>query len=142
MMKRAFLGLVLGLALGTAAQAQEEVTERLQSTSLSFSGGRDFTNAVLTVNGPDGYLKEETTTRGLPIFRLQTAGRLVDGFYSYSLVAASDEEMPVNTSIDNGRGEAAKDTMLKPFSMYGTFRVEAGLLTASEGDGGESQDGG
>lgn len=131
-MKRLIAGLLfclapLGLAVSPAA-AEEVIVERVQSTSLSFEGGRNYTNAKLEVFGPDNYLKEETATRGLPIFRLQTAGRLVDGYYSYTLRAATDEEVPVDTSIDNGRGDAARSTMKKPFAMYGRFLVEQGLM--------------
>ncbi len=127
MLKRMLLGLTIALTLGVAAQAAEEVVERLQSTSLSFSGGRNYTNAVLTVTGPNGYRREETVSRGMPIFRLQTAGRLVDGYYRYSLIAATDEDMPVS-EVNNGRGPDAPKTAKKPFAMHGAFSVQKGLL--------------
>jgi len=129
---------MLAVTTAPAAMAEEEVEERVQSTSLSFSGGRNYTNATLKVYGPNDYLKEETVNRGMPVFRLQTAGRLVDGFYSYTLLAASDEEIPVDTSVDNGRGEAARTTMKKPFALYGRFQVVDGLLKAV--DDGETEE--
>lgn len=142
-MKSPILALATALMLACAAPAlaQQEVTPRVQSTSISFAGGQNFTNAVLTVTGPDNYSREETATRGLPIFRLQTAGRLIDGYYQYSLVAATDEEIPIQTQLNNGRGPDARKTEYRPFSLYGAFRVERGLIVPLEdGDGGADGD--
>ncbi len=142
-MKTHIAALALSLALATgAAQAAQEIAPRIQSTSISFSGGQTYSNAVLTVSGPHGYSHEESAARGLPIFRLQTAGRLVDGYYQFALIAASDEEVRIESQLDNGRGEAARKTQLVPFSMYGAFRVEKGLIQPVEsGDGGADSDG-
>lgn len=131
----AALCLALGLAIAAPAHAAPEVEARVQATSISFSGGQNYTNAVLTVTGPNDYQKEETATRGLPIFRLQTAGRLVDGYYSFSLVAATDEAIPIQSKLDNGRGPDAPKTEYKSFSMYGAFMVEQGLIQPAETEG-------
>lgn len=123
------LSLFAGLALGAAASAVE-VKERLQNGALSFSGGQSFSNAVLFITGPDDYEREETAARGLPVFRAQNSGKLVDGLYQYSLSAATDEKVKIKKEIDNGRGDLARDYTLKPFSMSGNFMVKKGTIIA------------
>lgn len=136
-MKTPLIGLIFGAAIATSAVAQADVEARIQPTSLSFAGGQNYTNAVLMVTGPNEYEHEATAARGLPIFRLQSAGRLLDGYYQFSLVAATDKTVPIKKPIDNGRGPDAPTTQKVPFSMYGAFRVEKGRLLEVE-SGGES----
>lgn len=141
-MRRSFFGIALALALPVAAVAAQEVEPRIQSTSISFSGGQSFTNAVLTVTGPNDYMREESASRGMPIFRLQSAGRLIDGYYQFSLIAATDKEVPRKSTLNDGRGEDARRTEFVPFSMQGAFRVEQGLIVPlEESEGGADSDG-
>lgn len=128
------------LCLGGAALAAEDVEVRIQSGSLSFSGGNNFTNAQLQITGPQGFEAEKFQPRGLPQFRIQGAGRMVDGLYQYSLSAATDEKIPLKNTLDNGRGPDAPQTAMRPFSMYGTFRVEKGVILPPE-DGAGGPDG-
>jgi len=117
--------LALGLALcmtGAGAMAATEVEARLQTSALSFSGGRGFTNAVLKVSGPDDFEAEETSSKGLPVFRLQ-GKRVSNGFYTYTLSAATDEKIMITRSTDNGRGDNARDHLLKPFHLTGMFEI-------------------
>ena len=132
------LSAVLALS-GTVAAA--EVEARIQSASVSFSGGQAYTNGKLVITGPNGFQKEETALRGLPTFRTQTAGRLVDGFYNFSVSAATDEVIPVQNTMNNGRGADARKTEYKPFSMFGAFRVEKGVILPVEKAGGADGDG-
>ena len=130
-MKPMVLAATFSLALGIAGAAGAEVTERLNSGTLSFSGGGGYTNASLEITGPNGFSVEETAETGLPVFRVQTAGRLVDGFYRYSLTAASPEKVAIDTSVNNGRGEGARDFALKPFSTSGSFQIADGLIVVA-----------
>jgi len=141
-MKPILSGLTLAatLLLGHVALAATEVTERIQSGALSFTGGQGFTNAVLMITGPNDYEREETASRGLPVFRAQNSGRLVDGIYQYSLSAATDEKETIKNPVDNGRGTAARDYVMKPFSMYGSFTVKKGSILPAEA-GAEGADG-
>lgn len=135
--------LATSLCLAGIAGASE-VTERIQGSALGFSGGQTYTNAVLMITGPNGFEAEKTAPRGLPTFRIGGGDRMVDGFYQYTLSAASDEKIPAETKFDNGRGAAAEKTMLKPFSMYGTFEVARGLIVpvaeAKEGSDGDASE--
>ncbi len=113
-----------------------EVETRLQAGALSFSGGSGFSNAVLQVTGPDAFEAEETTSRGLPVFRLQ-GGRMKDGFYQFTLTAATDEKVKITREIDNGRGSDARDYRLKPFHLSGMFEVRQGRIVPKEEMGDE-----
>ena len=108
-----------------------EVEARLQTSALSFSGGTGFTNAVLLVTGPDDFEAEESASRGLPVFRVQ-GGRIKDGFYSYTLSAATDEQVKIVKPVDNGRGSTARDYTLKPFHLSGMFEVRKGRIVPIE----------
>lgn len=143
-MKLSIASLVLALGLGVgAAVAGVDVEERLQPGALSFTGGTGFTNAVLTIVGPGDFEAEETASRGLPVFRVR-GGRMKDGVYRYTLSAATDEKVKIAKPIDNGRGGNARDFALKPFHMYGMFRVVRGTIAPLDdgtpgGDGDASE---
>ncbi|MDJ0626851.1 MAG: hypothetical protein QNJ44_01215 [Rhodobacter sp.] len=141
-MKSRIVGVLCTAAFCLAGAAQAaEIEARIQSGSLSFTGGHTYTNAKLQIIGPQGFEKEEEALRGMPTFRVQGAGRMVDGLYQYSLVAASDEKVPLENNLDNGRGANAQNFAYKPFSMYGTFRVEKGVILPPEkGAGGADTD--
>jgi len=131
-MRSKIYGLALVASLAMAGAAAAEVEERIQNGALSFSGGNGFTNAVLTITGPGEFETEETASRGLPVFRAQNSGRLLDGLYQYSLVAATDEKLVIKNKIDNGRGAAARDFTYKPFAKYGAFLVSKGTIMPAD----------
>jgi len=125
-LKALSLTIAAGLAAVTAAHSAE-VEARLQAGSLSFSGGSGFTNASLLITGPDDFEAEETASRGLPVFRVQ-GGRMKDGFYQFTLSAATDEKVKIKRAIDNGRGSGARDYTLKPFNLSGMFEIARGTI--------------
>jgi len=117
-----------------------EVVPVISSGSVSFTGGNTMFNGTLTVTGPKGYYEQIMSEKGLPAFRLQGAGRLVDGVYTYSLTAATQEREPVYSSENNGRGDAAEDTVAKSYSSDGAFRVANGLILTGEDKNAEELD--
>lgn len=123
-----FFAFGLGMAGGVHAA---EVEARLQTSALSFSGGSGFTNATLLVTGPNDFEAEETASRGLPVFRVQ-GGRAKDGFYQYTLSAATDEKVKIVKPVDNGRGSDARDYTLVPFHMSGMFEIRKGRIVPAE----------
>ena len=120
----------LGLAVETPLCAAD-VEVRLQSGALSFSGGSGFSNAHLLITGPNDFEAEETASRGLPTFRVR-GGRMKDGFYQYTLSAATDEKVKIKRKIDNGRGDAGRDYTLKPFHLSGMFEISRGTIVPVE----------
>ncbi len=136
-MKSVLFGLALCAGLfATGALAAQEVTERIEGGALSFVGGQNFTNGILRITGPNDFEAEVTAIRGLPVFRAVNSGRLVDGFYQYFVSAATDEKVEIKNPIDNGRGTAARNYLLKPFSAQGGFQVKNGTIVAVDGSSG------
>ncbi|MEL7115717.1 MAG: hypothetical protein AAGP08_09005 [Pseudomonadota bacterium] len=133
MIRTFLIASICALALPSFALA-EEVELRLQPSALSFKGGASYTNAALKITGPDDFEAEETSSRGLPVFRV-TGGRFIDGVYYFSLSAATDEEVAIKRPIDNGRGDSARDSIQKPFHMDGAFRIRRGLIEPLEAGG-------
>lgn len=127
-MKKSILTLAAGVFLGFSTSVfGADVTPRFDSGSLSFSGGRDFTNGRLFITGPDDFEAEETASKGLPVFRVQ-GGRMRDGYYHFSVSAATSEKIKIKKPIDNGRGAAARDYTLKPFTLSGMFEIKRGAI--------------
>ncbi len=140
-MRHLIFAVPLAVTLGLAGAASAEVAERINAGSLSFSGGNEYTNAVLTIFGPDDFTAELKSEKGLPVFRVQTAGKMEDGFYQYSLVAASPEMEKVNTSVNNGRGDTARAATNVPFSTSGIFQIADGsIVVGTEARGGGDTD--
>lgn len=117
----------LGAVLLSAGAALAEVEVRLQAGALSFSGGAGYTNAQLLITGPNDFEQIETASRGMPVFRVR-GGRMQDGFYQYTLTAATNERVKIKKPIDSGRGSAAKDYVLKPYSLSGMFEIKRGTI--------------
>ncbi len=136
------VGLAAGLAAGTATWAAE-VEVRIENGVLSFVGGQSYTNATLQITGPGDFELEETAVKGLPVFRAKNSGRLKDGLYQFSLIAATDEKetIPAKENLDNGRGSAARDYRLKPFYLSGAFYISEGTMKDAEAvEGGADKD--
>ena len=125
-MKRALLALVAFVGFAGAAWSAD-VEVRYTPGALSFSGGTSFTNAVLEIRGPNDFEAVETASRGLPVFRVR-GGKIRDGFYQFSLSAATDEKVKLKKQVDNGRGQNARDYTFKPFYLSGVFQIERGTL--------------
>ena len=126
-MRHLIFALPLAATLGLASMANAEVTAVINSGSLSFKGGESYTNGVLTIFDKEGIVAEEKSEKGLPMFRLGSKGKLADGFYKYSLSAATAEQVKAS-GLNNGRGEKARGTVNVPFSTTGMFQVAEGVL--------------
>lgn len=128
-MRSAFLSaLAIAIAGFSGAAQASEVIERITSGSISFGGGVGMYNGTMTVAGPDDYYDQFMNENGLPTFTLQEAGKLEDGVYSYTLTAATAERQKIKRAQNNGRGDAAQDTMAVPFSTSGMFLIKNGVI--------------
>ena len=131
-MKPKLLSLFAAISLACAAPSwSAEVEVRLQAGALSFSGGSGFTNAHLLITGPNDFEAEETASRGLPTFRVR-GGRMKDGFYQFTLSAATDEKVKIKRKVDNGRGDDTRDYTLKPFHLSGMFEISRGTIVPAD----------
>lgn len=131
-MKHSLLSFLVATGVGvSSASWGADVEVRLQAGALSFSGGSGFTNAHLMITGPNDFEAEETASRGLPTFRVR-GGRMKDGFYQFTLSAATDEKVKIKRPIDNGRGDSGRDHTFKPFHLSGMFEISRGTIVPLE----------
>lgn len=114
-----------------AFAASPEPVQQHNSNAVWFENWIGLSNATMKVLTPQGDLIEVFAASGTPVFRLG-GDAVADGVYRYELVAASDEMIEIRNPVDNGRGDAARNTMNKPFSMNGTFVVSRNVIITPE----------
>ncbi|MEM8848458.1 MAG: hypothetical protein AAGE03_00340 [Pseudomonadota bacterium] len=85
----------------------------------------------MQISAPDGEITTIYAETGAPVFQL-SGQEIVDGIYRYELTAATDEEVEIKNPIDNGRGDAARDTVAVSFATSGTFTVSRGVIVQPE----------
>lgn len=126
--------LVFSLALvvaGTAPAFAAEPVQQHNSNAVWFENWTGLSNATMVVKAPNGKITEIFTASGTPVFQL--AGRdVLDGVYRYELRAATDEKVAIVNPVDNGRGEAASDSVAKAFISNGHFVVSRGVIITPE----------
>lgn len=117
--------------INTAAYASEPV-ERTNTSTLWFESWGKLTNATLIVVNPEGVRTDVFAISGSPTFHLRDVAPVIDGVYSYELLAATDEMVTIRNQLDNGRGKAQKKQVSKPFLMNGFFIVSRGVITVQK----------
>lgn len=129
------LAVVLSVALpitgmAGAALAADPVQQH-NSNAVWFENWFGLSNATLRVTAPDGQISDIFAASGTPVYQL--SGReVLDGIYRYELSAATEETVKIVNSIDNGRGDAARDSHAKPFHLNGHFTVSRGVIITPE----------
>lgn len=124
------LGAAFCAMLAGSVQAADPV-EQHNSTALWFINWIGLSNATMTVVAPNGEMTRVFAASGTPVFELDRA-KAMDGVYYYELSAATETQVKIVNPIDNGRGEAARDTMAEPFYLNGQFVVARGVITTPE----------
>ena len=133
-MKSATLGVLAYLAVGcsSAGWAQDlKATPKLADTQIAFDAGGSFSNYTLTVTGPNGFHAVATSRTGAPSIDLRQIGAFDDGTYHYELTAATDEKVPVRSTLDNGRKggpDARAGAAVRSVSTGGVFTVKGGAI--------------
>ena len=115
---------------GTVAMAADPVQQQ-NSNAVWFENWIGLSNASLTVAAPNGKITQIYTETGTPVFELD-GEEVPDGVYRYELTAATDETVEIVNETDNGRGDAQKNTMAKPFHTSGHFTVSRGVIISPE----------
>ena len=124
-------GTAISVLASTAAFANEPV-QRTNTNTLWFENWGSLSNATLTIANPeDTQITIYNDSTG-PTFYLHDISPVVDGVYAYELTAATDEMVKVKNELNNGRGNAAKKEMAKPFQMTGSFIVSRGVIALKE----------
>ncbi len=121
--------LLAGLLALPAAAADPR--QQHNSNALWFENWTGLRNATLVVTAPDGRIFEIMAPSGTPVFQLP-ARDVIDGIYRYELSAATDKTEKIVNPIDNGRGEAASDTVAVPYYATGAFVVSRGVIITPE----------
>ncbi|MCE8008758.1 hypothetical protein [Aestuariivita sp.] len=105
--------------------------EQHNSNAFWFENFIGLSNAQLKVTAPNGEIIVVEAASGTPVFQLSGAEAL-DGIYRYELGAATSELVKIVNPVDNGRGDAARDTKAKPFYTSGHFTVSRGVIITPE----------
>ena len=133
-MQSATLGVMAWLALGccNVGWAQDlKATHRLADTQIGFDADGSYSNYTLTVTGPNGFHAVATSRSGAPSIDLRQIGAFDDGTYHYELTAATDEKVPVRSTLDNGRKggpDASAGVAVRSVSTGGVFHVKGGAI--------------
>lgn len=125
------LALVLALFLAPAPGRAANPVQQHNSNAVWFENWTGLSNATLTVVAPDGRITQIEAASGTPVFQLSGA-EVVDGVYRYELRAATQEQVRIVNQIDNGRGEAQRDSAAVPFLLNGSFTVSRGVIITPE----------
>lgn len=122
----------IALFLTSAAFSQEIApVQQNNSNTVWFENWVGLNNGTLKITIPGGELVEVFAPSGTPVFEL-TGREVVDGIYRYELSAATNNEIKIVNPINNGRGDAARDTAAVPFYLSGAFHVARGVIVQPE----------
>lgn len=129
------LGLNTGLIVSSALAADPDPVQQQNSTAIWFENWFGLSNATLTVTAPNGAVTALFAASGTPVYQLVIPGSgdpVLDGLYRYELTAAGEDRVEIVNAIDNGRGEAAQDSLAKSFALTGQFTVARGVIIPPE----------
>lgn len=122
----------LAICLGVSGPLQAADPLPLHnSNAFWFENWTGLSNAQLKITAPNGEITVIEAQSGTPVYQLSGA-RVLDGIYTYELSAATDETVQIVNPIDNGRGDAQRDTAAKPFYSTGSFSVSRGVIVTPE----------
>lgn len=122
--------LALAATLATPLWAADPVQQH-NSNAVWFENWVGLSNASMVVSAPNGKVTEVFAASGTPVFELDRREAL-DGVYRYELRAATEETVKIVNPVDNGRGEAARDSEAVPFYLSGHFVVDRGAIVKPE----------
>ncbi len=114
------------LMTSTAAFAADPVQQH-NSNAVWFENWVGLSNATLTVTAPNGRVSTIEAKSGTPVYELDRA-EAQDGIYRYELRAATEKQVEIVNAIDQGRGDAQRDSEAVPFYASGHFVVERGVI--------------
>ena len=120
--------LVVAPFAGTAfAKETPKPVQQHNSNAVWFENWIGLTNTSMVISQPGGEIVTIFAKSGTPVFQLK-GNEIKDGIYRYELNAATEETQKIVNQIDNGRGDAAKDTSAVPFQTSGSFVVSRGVI--------------
>ncbi|MFT6024947.1 MAG: hypothetical protein ACI9PY_003081 [Ascidiaceihabitans sp.] len=124
--------LIAGSFIGSAhATETPKPVQQHNSNAVWFENWVGLTNTSMTVSQPGGEITTIFAKSGTPVFQL-SGNEIKDGVYSYELKAATAETQKIINSIDNGRGDAARNETAIPFYTSGSFVVSRGVIVTQK----------
>lgn len=131
-MKHVFAAAVLfSLTCQSSLAATPEPVQLHNSNAVWFENWTGLSNATMTIVSPDGQIIEVFSASGTPVFQL-SGRQVLDGIYNYELRAATEETRKIVNQIDQGRGDAQRDSVAVPYYATGYFVVERGVIITPE----------
>lgn len=110
---------------------EPQPVQQNNSNAVWFENWIGLRNATLAVATPNGEMISLYSASGTPVFEL-TGNEVLDGIYRYELSAATKDEVKIVNKINDGRGDASRDTVAKPFYLSGAFVVQRGVIVQPE----------
>ena len=111
-----------------ASRADDIVaTEQIAGNRLSFVLKPTFTNATLSVAGPNDFHASMFTKSGELALNLAASGKLNDGTYMFQITASGGDKVAVRTPLDNGRDKLVTERPVI-VSTSGSFQVRNGEI--------------
>jgi len=135
------LAAVLAAGLSTASLADDDIVAKRDAagTKIAFLLKDGFSDAMLTVAGPNEFSGMAFAKHGAIAIDLRQFGPIDDGVFAYQLTAATKEKVAVRTPRDNGRITPPRERT-KGASTSGTFRVVDGAIALPEAQKPERRD--
>ena len=126
----------LSVSIGAPAFASDvlNATKSLSGTRVTFSMPSGYSNATLSVAGPDGRVLQMSTSSGSPSIDIGGQNAMGDGIYTYQLTAASPQTKMVKPDPTVGRDLPTKTNMRGEVAVHvstatsGTFLVKGGRI--------------
>ena len=137
-MKSVAFGLAAALVMGlaNASLANEMIAaKQLSGTTVGFVLKGSYTNATLSVSGPDGFHAQVFSKGGAVAVNLSEHGAVVDGQYSFQLTAASGVAMRAGSAAADGRASTGRALSQKPGEASGSFSVRGGKIINGDAAG-------
>jgi hypothetical protein len=119
----------LSIFLAGACQADDMVAaEQVAGTTIGFVLKGSYSNATLSVAGPNDFQASTFARGGAVVLELSKFGALADGTYNYQLTAAAGGIARVSTGGENGRSSTAKGVAQRAATKSGTFNIKSGKI--------------
>ena len=108
-----------------------DTLKTLRGSEVRFSLGSDYTNATLSVSGPNGYYAKTFVKTGSPSLDLIKTGGTGDGVYTYELTVMTSKTQLNKNPLDNGRGGVDETVTPVGVTTSGVFHVKNGAISQS-----------
>lgn len=126
---------VLALTAPSIAVEALDAQSAAAGTKVSFVLPAGYTNATLSVAGPDGRVVSASAKQGSPVVDISGANAMGDGVYTFQITAASPKTMAVKADSADGREASGSQvnmqgemTIRVGAAMSGTFVVQGGRI--------------